>query len=719
MTIKQVFFFIQLFCLVFLPVSSISAADFIDEVEFNETQLADVVRTLSELTNTNIIATPEATDRQLTIHLKNVSVLDAVKSISRISNLWYRYDEDTNTYRIMTREEYSQDLVVRESEHIEVFTLLNANVQIIAQAIEDLYGRRVILSLGQAPGEDAFGSGGRTGSSGVGRSNSTVRNVRSSNRGGIGRSTNRSSGGRAGAGNTLTPAGSQLDGTILTVDQISQLAASVEASGSNNISQETLKEVTIQSQPIYVTVNNEHNMIIVRTDDKAVLGSIEKLIKKMDIPVPQVMLEMQILSVILGEDFNSIFNFELQPSGSNQSSQPILLGNNALLNSGTFIYEFLNNRLRANLEFLEENRRVRVLSNPMVVASNHREAELFIGEETLVTEGFQFFASVIDNGVVIQPAYVQALVNREDIGITLRITPRINSDSTVSLQLEQESSTVNVGGGTIPVTDGQGGVTNLAVDTINTARLTGTVMAKDGLTVAVGGLIRTSVNKNERKVPLLGEIPVIGRVFRSTIESEEDTETVLLITPRIMNAPGESEKIRQADNPYYRSHNAGYPPPAPAPNRFIDRDNSDDIVTTPAAQSESPDPIVKERHQVYMEMSQYAAETVRIPEVERLRDKNYSPVRVNTQSSQPLFNDNRISATPVGSWNRGGMHVTALSVVNRSSQTLPVDYQNIKGRWLASSVENSRLSAMGQPESSTYMYLISALPFEEVVANAR
>jgi general secretion pathway protein D len=719
MTIKQVFFFIQLFCLVFLPVSSISAADFIDEVEFNETQLADVVRTLSELTNTNIIATPEATDRQLTIHLKNVSVLDAVKSISRISNLWYRYDEDTNTYRIMTREEYSQDLVVRESEHIEVFTLLNANVQIIAQAIEDLYGRRVILSLGQAPGEDAFGSGGRTGSSGVGRSNSTVRNVRSSNRGGIGRSTNRSSGGRAGAGNTLTPAGSQLDGTILTVDQISQLAASVEASGSNNISQETLKEVTIQSQPIYVTVNNEHNMIIVRTDDKAVLGSIEKLIKKMDIPVPQVMLEMQILSVILGEDFNSIFNFELQPSGSNQSSQPILLGNNALLNSGTFIYEFLNNRLRANLEFLEENRRVRVLSNPMVVASNHREAELFIGEETLVTEGFQFFASVIDNGVVIQPAYVQALVNREDIGITLRITPRINSDSTVSLQLEQESSTVNVGGGTIPVTDGQGGVTNLAVDTINTARLTGTVMAKDGLTVAVGGLIRTSVNKNERKVPLLGEIPVIGRVFRSTIESEEDTETVLLITPRIMNAPGESEKIRQADNPYYRSHNAGYPPPAPAPNRFIDRDNSDDIVTTPATQAESPDPIVKERHQVYMEMSQYAAETVRIPEVERLRDKNYSPVRVNTQSSQPLFNDNRISATPVGSWNRGGMHVTALSVVNRSSQTLPVDYQNIKGRWLASSVENSRLSAMGQPESSTYMYLISALPFEEVVANAR
>lgn len=717
MTMKQIFFFIQLFCLVLLPLKASHSANFIDEVEFSDTQLADVVRTLSELTETNIIATPEATDRRLTIHLKNVSVLDAVKSISRISNLWYRYDEDTNTYRIMTREEYSQDLVVRESENIEVFTLLNANVQIIAQAIEDLYGQRVILSLGQAPGEDAFGTGGRSGSGGVSRGNNSVRNIRSSNIGGVGRSTNRlSSGGRGVAGNTLTNAGSQLDGTILTVDQISQLAASVESSGSTNISQETLKKVTIQSQPIYVTVNNEHNMIIVRTDDKTVLSSIEKLIKQMDIPVPQVMLEMQILSVILGEDFNSIFNFELQPRGSNQSQQPILLGNNALLNSGTFIYEFLNNRLRANLEFLEENRRVRVLSNPMVVASNHREAELFIGEETLVTEGFQFFASVIDNGVVIQPAYVQALVNREDIGITLRITPRINSDSTVSLQLEQESSTVNVGGGSIPVTDGEGGVTNLAVDTINTARLTGTVMAKDGLTVAVGGLIRTSVNKNERKVPLLGEIPVIGRVFRSTIESEEDTETVLLITPRIMNAPGESEKIRRADNAYYRSHNAGYPPPAPAPNKFIDRET--EVNTIVPSSTDNKASVVSERHQVYMEMSEYAAEMVRTPEVERLLDKNYAPVRINTQTSLPLFADNRISATPIGSWNRGGMHVTALQVTNRSTEVVPVDFQNIKGRWLASSVEQSSLAPTDQSNNSTFLYLISALPFNEVVTNA-
>jgi general secretion pathway protein D len=64
----------------------------------------------------------------------------------------------------------------------------------------------------------------------------------------------------------------------------------------------------------------------------------------MDIAVPQVMLEMKIINIALGEDFTSIFDFELQPSGDNQSVQPIKFGNNALPNSGSFVYEFLNTR---------------------------------------------------------------------------------------------------------------------------------------------------------------------------------------------------------------------------------------------------------------------------------------------------------------------------------------------------------------------------------------
>ncbi|MDO6512612.1 type II secretion system protein GspD [Neptuniibacter sp. 2_MG-2023] len=531
-----------------------SAAVKISEIEFSETRLGDVVRVLSELSQSNIIATPSAINKSITIHLKNVSEIDAIKSICRISDLWYRYDEDTHTYRIMGREEYTRDLVVRESQRIEVFRLRNANVQIVAQAIEDLYGDRVELSLGIEAGQ------------------STSTSSRSSSRS---RSTSSRSSSRSSSNLSQQRYGSNgnADTSEFSVAQIEQLARESSNSSVMPLDPNKIQAVTLQPQPIYVTVNNEHNMIIARTDDDKVLASIASLVKQMDIPVPQVMLEMKILSISLGEDFNSIFNFELVPFGSNDSLTPISFGNNGLLNSGSFLYEYLNDRLRANIEFLEENKRLKVLSNPMILASNHREADLFIGEENIMTRGFTYNPATIDSGVVISPAYIETQTELREIGISLKITPRINSDGSVLLDLEQESSTLNPGGGTVPVTDGTGNVVNLSIDTINTSRLRGIVAAQNGLTVAVGGLIRSTVSNNERKVPFLGDVPVLGAAFRSTIEQEEETEMVLLITPRILNTPSSSQELENSNNRFYQQHNQGFPDLEKPEPRFFKEEN--------------------------------------------------------------------------------------------------------------------------------------------------
>ncbi len=672
----------------------------IKELEFTDTQLIDVIRTLSELSDSNIIATPAVTKNRVTIHLKNTTVLDAIKSISRISDLWYRYDEDTNTYRIMTREEYGRDLIVRESEHIEVFNVLNANVQLIAQSIQDLYGNRVILSLGIEPGQSGIN---QASSGGANRGSGGVRNSRATGTSNRANRANRAN--RGNVGTNMATSGTELFSGDLTADQLAQISASLTG---QTVDTEILQQVSINVQPIYITVNNEHSMILVRTDDRKVIAAIDALIKKLDIAIPQVMLEMQILNIILGEDFNSIFNFELQPSGSNQSLQPISIGNNALLNSGSVIYEFLNFRLRANIEFLEQNNRVRVLSNPMVLAANHREAELFIGEERLLTRGFTFHPATIANGIVISPSYVETQTELEEIGITLRITPRINADDTVTLDIEQENSTINIGGATLPITDGTGNVLNLPVDTVNTSRLTGTVIARNNLTVAIGGLIRTSTSNSEKKVPILGEIPVLGRIFRTTIEREQDTEMVLLITPRIISKPDDSERLRQADNPFYQSFNDGFPDLAPFPNKFIDKE--------PVSASEQ---LRNDRQNVYLEMSQYAADTIRITEIERILDQQYLPTTIQRQAITGLFDDNRIKAMPLASWNRGGLHVTAIELVNKSNSALAVDYQQVKGQWLASSVENSLLARRGQVNDATFMYLISALSFDETMAEIK
>lgn len=280
--------------------------------------------------------------------------------------------------------------------------------------------------------------------------------------------------------------------------------------------------------------------------------------------------------------------------------------------------------------------------------------------------------------------------------------PRINADNTVTLALEQESSEIKTGGASLPIADGTGGVLNLPIDTVNSSRLTGTVVARNNLTVAVGGLIRNKKSSNIQKVPVLSEIPILGNVFKSTVESEQETETVLLITPRILMRSEDSEKIRQADNRFYQDLNRGHPEVPPVENKFIGKKKP--IATSP--------PVI-DKQQLYMSMSQYAAETIRVPVIERLRNKDYQPVRFSNINTKTLFDNDNLDVKAVASWQREAMFVTVIEVVNRSDKSVKVDYQNITGRWLASSIENSHLASKNTVNDRSYLYLVSASPFDE------
>lgn len=145
----------------------------------------------------NIIATPEAAEKEVTLFLRKVTLEEAIKAICRISGLWYRYDrEGAGTFRLMTKEQYSKDLVVGQDDTIRVFPLRNPNVLAIASAIEDLYGSRVEVSYGSGissgntgnqrsnrGGGRAGGSGNRFGGRNNGGRNNNGRNNGRNNRG--------------------------------------------------------------------------------------------------------------------------------------------------------------------------------------------------------------------------------------------------------------------------------------------------------------------------------------------------------------------------------------------------------------------------------------------------------------------------------------------------------------------------------------------------------
>ena len=137
-------------------------------------------------------------------------------------------------------------------------------------------------------------------------------------------------------------------------------------------------------------------------------------------------------------------------------------------------------------------------------------------------------------------------VDLRDIGNTLRIVPRINADRTVTLTVIQDVSSVNLGGANLPVPNGDGGITNFAVDTVDTANLEGTVVARDGMTLAIGGLIRKEMIDRQSGIPYLMDLPLIGWLFGETVRAESHFELVLLITPHVLTTPAEGAAVSRA-----------------------------------------------------------------------------------------------------------------------------------------------------------------------------
>jgi len=134
-------------------------------------------------------------------------------------------------------------------------------------------------------------------------------------------------------------------------------------------------------------------------------------------------------------------------------------------------------------------------------------------------------------------------INFRPVGTTLLITPNINADRTVTLRMIQETSSIISGGATIPVISGNGTVTNQAVDVVSAKTLTGTLIAKDGLTLALGGLIDEGAQDTREEVPVLGKLPLVGPLFRRQVTGRFRNETIIVIRPFILSTPAEVQSV--------------------------------------------------------------------------------------------------------------------------------------------------------------------------------
>jgi len=326
---------------------------------------------------------------------------------------------------------------------------------------------------------------------------------------------------------------------------------------------------------IYVTVIRQHNQLMVRTSDPKTMEQICALVQQLDVPTPVVLLEVKVLSIDLKDDFNSMFDFQFTngvlsaggfspaaATGSGFTSGNILPPFADLLTSdarryatiapgplGTappnnVLFQVVSANFRARLQLLEDANRVTELSSPLLMTANNEVSQIFTGQQVPITVGFTPATTLANTVGVASTVNGTPITVLQNIGTTLLITPNINADRTVTLRILQENSRVLPGAGTIPVPNSTtGGITQVPVDTVAEQTFTGTIVAKDGLAVAVGGLIDESVNDSRSEVPVLGKVPGLGFFFRRQSSTRQRTELVLIIRPFILTTPAEATDV--------------------------------------------------------------------------------------------------------------------------------------------------------------------------------
>ena len=532
-----------------------------------QVRLDEAVRLLAQIAKTNIVVTGKVSDIVLSLYLRNSSIDDMVRNLCRAAGVWFRYDSASKTYIIMNGDEYQKDLAIIRDEQTRVFTLRHHNVVATANAIKALFGNRVQL---QIPIEEvpptSLGSGSRT---------STA-----SNRTTSGSSSNRSSGSNSSlagsnvAAATPTASGSRSSGATANYDasadlkrmSLDRLGGQLRTDGNGQpvLSVSEIQELAaIQGAPVYVTYNKLNNLLLVRTGDESSLQQIARLISQMDMPPKQVLLEMKILEVTLDNGFKSVFDIGASTQGtttgplssgalasttSSYARNSLATGLFDVESDATAIWQIMSNSLSLRFQLLAQENKLKVLSSPMLVAANNQTARLFIGDEQVLTVGASSESITGTTGATNTTITVDT--EQRDVGQTLSILPRINGDRSVSLTIDQDSSTVKKGDTTIPISTGDGNVIYFPIDTVNTANLQVTAHAQDGMTVAIGGMIRDSLELDEQKVPLLGDIPVLGTFFKRDVRASVRSQIILLITPRVLESPDESNAVarrKQAD----------------------------------------------------------------------------------------------------------------------------------------------------------------------------
>jgi len=252
-----------------------------------------------------------------------------------------------------------------------------------------------------------------------------------------------------------------------------------------------------------------NSLIVTATPD--IIDTVKSFIKAVDVPMPQVAMRLHVLaasegaSKTLGVNWNQSAGVTLQ-EGKKDPTGAIQTGPSDYLGIQLFTRSMLN--FQATLNYLINQGQVKILAAPYIMTQNKQQANIQIGEQ------FPLIYTDYRTG--------QPQANYINVGIILNVTPEISPDGYVTMNLQPQVSEV----GEI--------ITGTQFPRIITRNAQTTVRVKQGDTVLIGGLFREREANSFNKIPLLGDIPIIGEFFRVKSKQKEIIELIIAITPVVM-----------------------------------------------------------------------------------------------------------------------------------------------------------------------------------------
>jgi len=298
------------------------------------------------------------------------------------------------------------------------------------------------------------------------------------------------------------------------------------------------------------------------------LVAMEKVISALDVRRPQVMVEAIIVE--MSDDTAKELGLQFLLSGTGRSDVPFASTNfsrsapNLLALTGALLTDGFEDLTKANpfrdaaissltgsvgltlgfggqsgenlfgviLNAVENDTNSRILSTPFGMTLNNATSALIVGQEIPVTTG-QVLGDANSNPF--------RTVERQDVGIQLEVTPRIGENDTVRLDIRQEVSSVFGSVGTV--------TPDLILDK---REITASVLADDGEIIVLGGLIEQTDTVRQTKVPILGDVPVVGRLFRSDAKATTRTNLMVFIRPTIVRSKEDAKKATEQKYLYLR-----------------------------------------------------------------------------------------------------------------------------------------------------------------------